>query len=297
MDEATLRLAPVQSVFSIDGVNLVAKRWGKPGGIPVIALHGWLDNCASFDFLAPLLAKGCDIVCLDCAGHGKSGHRPHLGAYNIWQDVIELFAVADQLGWRDFSLLGHSRGAMIAFLAAGTLPQRITNLMLIEGIQPRTALSEQAPQILADAIAMLKKANSSQSRQYYDTFAEAVDARVKGVFPISLADAEALAIHGVIESEQGFRWHFDRKLMAGSEVRFSLDQIEAFKTRISAQALLIIAEQGFITEDTSVLRWIETIPRLAVVWLSGGHHLHMSESADSVAQVISTHLGLTSRVQ
>jgi pimeloyl-ACP methyl ester carboxylesterase len=113
--------------FDVGGVELCAKRWGDPSGRPVMALHGWIDNAASFDFLAPHLSD-CDLVCLDCAGHGKSGRRNYLGAYNVWQDVGELFAVADQLGWSTFSLIGHSRGAMISMLAAGTFPSRISHL-------------------------------------------------------------------------------------------------------------------------------------------------------------------------
>ena len=36
-------------------IRLVAKCWGNPDGLPVLAFHGWLDNAATFDNLAPLL--------------------------------------------------------------------------------------------------------------------------------------------------------------------------------------------------------------------------------------------------
>ena len=47
--------------FDIAGQHLAGKRWRCDGGVPILALHGWLDNCASFDFLAPQL-KGVDLV-------------------------------------------------------------------------------------------------------------------------------------------------------------------------------------------------------------------------------------------
>src|SRR5690625_7580011 len=99
--------------------------------MPVLALHGWLDNSASFNVLAPQL-KNLHLVALDLAGHGQSDHRPGSAPYNIWEDVAEIFAVADQLGWSRFALMGHSRGAMISMLAAGTFRERISHRAMFE---------------------------------------------------------------------------------------------------------------------------------------------------------------------
>lgn len=49
----------------------------------MIALHGWLDNAASFSLLAPLLANQ-RILALDLDGHGYSGHRPAGAQYLLW---------------------------------------------------------------------------------------------------------------------------------------------------------------------------------------------------------------------
>ena len=35
--------------------TMAAKVWGSPDGIPVLGLHGWMDNAATFDGIAPLL--------------------------------------------------------------------------------------------------------------------------------------------------------------------------------------------------------------------------------------------------
>ena len=44
----------------------------------ILLLHGWLDNAASFDALAPTLARDLQatVVGLDFHGHGKSEARP-----------------------------------------------------------------------------------------------------------------------------------------------------------------------------------------------------------------------------
>ena len=56
-------------------IRIAAREWGDPEGEPVLAIHGWLDNAASFDTLAPLLAE-LHLVALDLPGHGRSQHRP-----------------------------------------------------------------------------------------------------------------------------------------------------------------------------------------------------------------------------
>ena len=56
-------------------LRLSARAWGPPDGVPVLALHGWLDNAASFDPLASLL-PGVRLVAVDLPGHGGSDHRP-----------------------------------------------------------------------------------------------------------------------------------------------------------------------------------------------------------------------------
>jgi len=81
-----------------DGVKLVVKSWSNNNGggdndgsnmtptKKILCLHGWLDNAASFNRLAPLLLDSfpvsdeqqqqpMEILALDFPGHGLSGHK------------------------------------------------------------------------------------------------------------------------------------------------------------------------------------------------------------------------------
>ena len=115
-----------ERTFDVNGLTFTAKEWGSPGYKPVIALHGWLDNAASFDLMLPFLSD-MHVIALDCAGHGGSSFRSADSGYNIWQDIAEVLGVADQMGWDQFALLGHSRGAIISTLIAGAFPDRISS--------------------------------------------------------------------------------------------------------------------------------------------------------------------------
>ena len=159
-----------------------------------MALHGWLDNAASFDRLAPQLPD-CHILAVDLPGHGRSSHRPERWRMHIWDDVHELRAIVDELGWERFALLGHSRGAGIATLFAGAFPERVCALGLVEGLWPMTTAAAEAPETLARSIhAHLNRA--AKALPVYTSHAEAVEARSRAVGSISLSAAEVLVARG-----------------------------------------------------------------------------------------------------
>ena len=66
---------PVTVELATGAGTLRGLRWGSTGDAPILALHGWLDNAASFVRLAPLLADA-DVVAIDLPGHGYSDHSP-----------------------------------------------------------------------------------------------------------------------------------------------------------------------------------------------------------------------------
>lgn len=270
--------------FDLGPIKLAAKRWGNPGGIPVIALHGWLDNCASFDFLAPLLPK-LDLITLDLAGQGKSSHRQGLAAYNIWQDVAEVIALANSLDWKKFGLIGHSRGAMISTLIAGTFPERVSHLATIESFIPQVIDADKAASQLASAIESVLNIHA-RPKNTYESFLKAVEAREKGLLKLCHEDALVLAKRGVEQNENGrFYWNYDVKLNAPSEVKFTFDQVKSFIDRIEIPVAVVIAEQGLVGDFAHVMNLLEETENVTTFHLPGEHHLHMSHQCESIAEI------------
>jgi pimeloyl-ACP methyl ester carboxylesterase len=270
--------------FNVDGLQFAAQAWGNPEHLPVLALHGWLDNSASFFALAPLL-NNVYIVALDMAGHGQTNHRLGSFPYNIWEDVAEIFAVADQLGWQEFALLGHSRGAIIATLAAGTFPERISHLGLIEGLLPEPTRSEDAPNQLALSIKGIKS-QSAKTLSVYPDIATAIKARERGMFPLSYAAAKALTERGLKKAEQGYHWSTDQRLLAPSAVKLLPEQMSAFIERISCPSALVLADDGMPKLFPKYAEKIRAYSHIAITQLSGGHHLHMEQEVTQVAAVL-----------
>ena len=63
--------------------TVAAKVWGSPDGIPVMGLHGWMDNSATFDGIAPLLTPSVRwilfLICLRIVAYeGNNAFHPRM---------------------------------------------------------------------------------------------------------------------------------------------------------------------------------------------------------------------------
>ena len=269
--------------LSLPHIEVAAHLYGPEDGQPVIALHGWLDNAATFSRLAPLL-EGLRIVALDLPGHGHSDHRPLGAAYNIWDYAHDVLQTAEQFGWKRFSLLGHSMGAIVSVLLAGAMPERIERLALIDGVIPFTGEAETAPQKLGESLQKLLAVDDKR-KPVYATFEQAVAARMKGVGAVSHEAAERLAQRGLMPVPGGYPWRTDARLMLPSSMRLTRAHALAFVHRVACPASLILAEQGLLNQPAMV-ELTQNLP-FALHRLPGGHHLHLDDQlgAEAVAAI------------
>jgi pimeloyl-ACP methyl ester carboxylesterase len=268
--------------LNVNGMRFSAQEWGARDQLPVLALHGWLDNSASFYALAPRL-NNLHIVAVDFAGHGQSDHRPGLMAYTPWDDINDVLAIADYLGWERFALLGHSRGAIISTLTAGAFSERILCMGLVEGLLPEPASAEEAPKQLAKAINDLRSRQLKTPSVYPDMTA-AIKARERGMFPLSYEAAKALTERGVMLQKDGYSWSTDPRLLAPSILRLSREQLAAFVNSVNVPVKLLLATEGLPKLYNNYLQEVASYPHINYELLVGGHHLHMEQEVDLVAQ-------------
>ncbi|MNZ65971.1 Tropinesterase [compost metagenome] len=266
--------------LNLPHIELAAHLYGPEDGQPVLALHGWLDNAMSFARLAPKL-DGLRIVALDLAGHGHSGHRAAGAGYPLWDYALDALLVAEQLGWQRFSLLGHSLGAIVAMLLAAALPERVARLALIDGIFPLTHEPELAPAKLGEALTA-QLAIGRKRRPVYASVERAVEARLRGGYPLSREAAELLASRGLAPQAGGYAWRTDPRLTLPSPLRLSRAQAEAFVRALRCPVSLVLAEDGLPLRDGQWMALLERLP-IALHRLPGGHHLHLDDEAGAGA--------------
>lgn len=264
---------------------MAALQW--PGeGLPVIALHGWLDNAATFEPLAPLL-EGVHLLAPDLVGHGHSDHLPAAAGYHLADNCRWVISLADAMGWERFVLMGHSMGAAAASITAAAAPHRLAGLILLDGLCPIALTPQQEVARLQQLFA--KSKGCRPARTFRDLESVVMLRRRLGRFPISTEAATSITRRGMIEVEGGLRWRHDERLQEPSTHYYTAEQSEGVLRAIETPTLLLTAREGALSGWEGFKRRKGCIRQLQHRILPGGHHLHMEEP-QAVAALINDFL-------
>ena len=272
---------PHELNFDVSGLRLTAKAWGDPNGIPTLALHGWLDNANTFDRLAPLLPE-LDLVAPDFAGHGFSSHRAAGVHYTSLLDVQDALAIANDLRWDRFNVIGHSMGASVATELAGLFPERILRTVLIDGFAHHEGNSNDG--VLANRRAIEQMLGQQKSPPVYADL-DAMIRRVTEATDQSWDAAATLVARGHRLVRGGYTWRTDPRIRFSTPQRQNDDQLDALMQRSTAPTLLIVANQGDRWYRPGIERRAAHHPALRIEHIDGPHHVHL-EAAPRVASLI-----------
>jgi pimeloyl-ACP methyl ester carboxylesterase len=267
--------------FTVFGKHFAARCWHQGAPIKMLALHGWLDNSASFDLLAPQL-HGVEVVALDLAGHGQTDFRSEDAAYNVFSDLSEIHQILNQLGWQQVVLLGHSRGASIATLYGSAFPKQVSQLVLLDNFLPAPVAAEHFPDQLANSVTDKIRLLNRKCR-YYQSFEEACQAREQGELALPEGAASLLASQGVVETAKGYHWRADPRLHGASEVKLSQQHIRAVVDSLVMPVLILLGQKSSLIPREALAQLVSTNPNIAIEEMPGGHHFHMEATVDQVA--------------
>ncbi len=259
----------------------------------VLALHGWLDNAASFHRLAPLLPE-CEVVALDFPGHGHSDHRAPGHVYSFVDYVLEIPEVLESLGWESVCILGHSMGGAIGHLFSVACPEQVESLIMMENLgpvppwRPGTAAKQ-----LSRAVSQWWR-HSLEHRRFYTSVNDALMARAKAT-PLSPSDLRPLVERGLTRKTDdngraGYHWRTDKRLRLPSLLYLAEEQIQELLRSTSVPCQVILADP--VTEALdypSRKKRIQSLNPDNIQKIAGCHHLHLS-SPEPVAAAITDFL-------
>ena len=277
---------PTECSWLVNGLKISGLAWGDPQLPPILMLHGWLDNAASFALLAPELINR-HVVAIDLTGQGQSDRRSADASYQIWDDLPEILGVLEQLGWTQFDLLGHSRGAIISTLIAGAYPERVKRLVLLDAIFPEAVPEAQFCEQLRKSVDQ-KPTLLVANNRVFPTLAVGIALRTKTDLN---SDAAALLVkRGVKTCEGGLTWTTDRRLYGVSAVKLTEGQIRAVSQGLTMPTLLVLARGGRMDQSDVFNAQLTQVPGLVVERVDGGHHFHMETPLKPLAVRIASFL-------
>ena len=269
--------------FTLSNITLCGLAFGDPEKPLVIALHGWLDNAASF---IPISAYLSDyyVVALDFAGHGRSGHRSADCQYHLLDYVHDLHELVEQQQWQDFILLGHSMGGIIASLYCAGFAEKVSKYISIESLGPMTHDAKSSALQLRKSVQSRLANQTSKARHPPDKQSIIRARAIAGKF--SEQCAELLVTRNLYELDGELRFCTDRRLRTLSSLRLTDGQAESFLKAITCPVLVIIAKDGYDMMKESVKQRHNWVKSLTVEHCAGSHHPHMDNSAGVAKHII-----------
>jgi pimeloyl-ACP methyl ester carboxylesterase len=103
-------------------------------GTPIVLLHGFPPTHLMWRHVAPALAERHTVVCPDLRGYGASD-KPEASdpeTYSKRTMAADVVTLARELGHDRFALVGHDRGALVAFRAALDHPEAVSHLACLD---------------------------------------------------------------------------------------------------------------------------------------------------------------------
>ncbi|TWE09964.1 alpha/beta fold hydrolase [Rudaeicoccus suwonensis] len=105
------------------------------GPMHVIALHGWFGSAQGWGELPERLdTDRCTFAFLDYRGYGS--RQDETGDHSIAEISADAIALADELGWDRYALVGHSMGGSAMMRVFADAPDRVTAMVGVSPVPP-----------------------------------------------------------------------------------------------------------------------------------------------------------------
>ncbi len=116
---------------SADGLALYGRDYpAANSSTPLLCLCGLTRNVRDFEPLAQWLGGERRLVTMDYRGRGRSQYAADPKSYRPDVELLDALRFLDELGIEQTSIIGTSRGGIVAMLMAAQFPQRLKSVLL-----------------------------------------------------------------------------------------------------------------------------------------------------------------------
>ncbi len=229
------------------------------GPVRIIALHGWFGSASGWGLLPELVDRDAwSVAFLDARGYGARKDEP--GPFTVEQVAADALALADQLAWDRFAVLGHSMGGVMALRVFADAPERITAVV---GISP----------VPASGVPL-----DDEGRTLFETAAQDDGARATIIDLTTGGRQSATWVRQVVDHsvEHSTREAFGAYLQSWAGADFASEL--PTPTPPVPVSVVVGEHDPALGEDTARATWLEQLPGARLDVLAGAGHYAMYET-------------------
>lgn len=254
-----------------------------------LLLHGFMDAAASWDLVAPSLARaGLRVLAPDLRGFGDGPRLPP-GAYYYFPDyVLDVADLVEALVPPGAPLLvvGHSMGGNVATIYAGTFPQRVTGLVVAEGAGPPDGDHAHAPDRVRTWIDEVRSVRTRGERAFASR--EEALRRLAGNHPRIDPEVLRTRLDALARALPDGRlaWKADPLHGTRSPVPFFAEAYKAFARRVTSPVLFVSggALGWHPPDEDERLAAFASLERVEIA--DAGHMMHWSRPAQLAEAIV-----------
>ncbi len=116
-----------ERTLEVVGQRFAYREAGNADSPPILLLHAMGPDATDWDAVAERLAARFHVIAVHQRGFGPSTRATEYSFELMRDDVL---ALADGLGLREFTIVGHSMGGSVGYLVAEKAPERVLKLVV-----------------------------------------------------------------------------------------------------------------------------------------------------------------------
>ncbi|MGH7779793.1 MAG: alpha/beta fold hydrolase [Candidatus Binataceae bacterium] len=279
-------IGPTSHYFYSQRLKLHYVDWGNIDKPLMVLVHGGRDHCRNWDWVALDLRSRYHVIAPDLRGHGDSDWSVG-GSYSMIDYVLDLAQLMKAVSAEPSTLIGHSLGGNIVLQYTGVFPNRVKQVVSIEGMGPPPGMIKETPayERMRNWIAQMRDLSNRKAREY-PNIAEALS-RMRAANPrLSEEQARHLTIWGVRRNENGtYSWKFDNYVHATSPYMFNTRDARQIWERITCPTFLIRGSESWAGDWVKDGRFAAFKNAQTVTIQKAGHWVHHDQLVEFLTNV------------